>query len=103
MKKQTTVKGVLLAAARLLERSGWCQNSLHDDGRYCVVGALNHSITGDWDHPRTRDEVAWELLASARRRLAQAVGVEDIVAWNNAMGQRRRHVIAALRKAARTA
>lgn len=33
---------LLLEAANLIERKGWCKDSYHDSlGRYCAIGALN--------------------------------------------------------------
>ena len=42
--KNVPWRKLLLDAADLIEKKGWCRNALHSHGRYCVVGALLKAV-----------------------------------------------------------
>ena len=85
-----TVRGVLLAAARLIERKGWCQGSYKKSGRHCAIGAIGEVM--EWRREG--------LQARALDKLTTVIGEISVAAWNDRPGRRRPEVIAALRRAA---
>jgi hypothetical protein len=86
-----TPSQVLLAAADLLERDGWCQGTLRDGiGRHCTNGAINAVTLVYMGDPFSG---AWKLLYSLLDRTS-------VTAWNDAPWQTAENVIATLRKAA---
>lgn len=86
------VRRVLLAAADLLERDGWCQKALSDgQGRRCVLQAM---IDGGGS----------DRLYEAKIALCRYLGLETsfpcVSPWNNAPERTQPEVLAALRGAA---
>ena len=89
MVKDTTVRGVLLAAARLIERKGWCQGAGTDArGRHCLMGALNEvgTIRG---------------IDRARTALMRQFPGSFVTTWNDEPWRTKKQVLTALRTAAR--
>ena len=85
---------VLLDAADLLERDGWCQHRTRDDcGRYCALGAVQ--LVG---HYSPFFKLVFDDFRIAERVLYSVVG--PIPAWNDQPGRTREEVCAALRQAA---
>jgi hypothetical protein len=92
-----TPREVLLAAAELLERDGWCQGQLWDErGRRCASGAILFSSLGVPPTPNP------DLVDSARVMLFGHCpkDVLSIPHWNDSPGQTAENVIATLRRAA---
>lgn len=89
MTKARAVKAVLLAAARLIERRGWCQGTYERRGRLCVLGALSAAGGGR------------PVYYRATERLSKTIGELYLATWNDRPGMTRTAVIAALRKAAK--
>jgi hypothetical protein len=91
-KKLEPWRKVLLDAADLLERDGWCQHHFRNEkGHRCVIEAIGAAT----DHkPLLRDK--------ARYQLAQALpGSLSIIEWNDAHSRRKSQVIKKLREVAR--
>ncbi len=85
---------MLLDAADLLERDGWCQQAYQDgDGHHCALGALD-AVVG-MAELKTID---WVAFSKANERLFGAVG--QITHWNDARGRTAEEVISTLRKIA---
>ena len=96
MPRPTTIRGVLLAAARLIEQRGWTRDDYERDGRFCVMGAINHAVTGKADGTFS------PLVNEARIRLSEHTSC-GVLAWNSAPGRTKAEVLAALRRAAKGA
>lgn len=91
-----TAPEVLLKAADILERDGWCKYSLNDaQGRHCVAGAILIAVAGS---PGSH-----ALPKEARRLLQQQLPfwTPTIESWNDLPWRTRSQVIAKLRAAAR--
>ncbi len=87
---------MLLDAADLLERDGWCQGAYQDDdGHHCALGALD-AVFGSKTSFKAID---WSAYARVNERLQDAVGLQ-IVHWNDAKGRTAEEVISTLRKIA---
>lgn len=98
-KKPLTARQILLRAARVLQKHGWCRGHLESiDGRHCVVGALNLAAVG-----RAYSVGQSVSFKTALRRLAKITGLTAPTRWNDAYAQDGAEVISALRKAARLA
>ena len=82
---------LLLDAADLLEKYGWCQGSYHNrQHQFCMVGAV-------WAAAKT--EVLNTAVKEASNHLIEITG-PDITGWNDRPERTREEIIAALRKAA---
>ena len=79
------VRRVLLAAAELLEKDGWCQGKHMDGQRRCVGWAIADSTEG-----RMRNVL----------HVLDAYLEQDAVTWNDTPGRTLPEVLAALRGAA---
>ncbi len=90
MSVSSEVKRVLLDAADLIERDGWCQlASMDNEGRRCVGQAFCDTGT-DYD-------AACDALVGA----LTAEGFDgDEIAWNDAPGRTQAEVVAKLREVA---
>lgn len=79
------VSQVLWKAAKIIERDGWCQNTLVDPrGRVCILGALNKAET---DYAtRWGSESPYEFLRPL-------IGESYIAGWNNARDRTAEEVI----------
>jgi hypothetical protein len=87
-----TARQILLAAASMLERDGWCQGSSQDEkGRRCGSGAITDTC------PPGNHGAEW---VRARNAVREQIGSEDIAVWNDVHGRTADEVIAALRAAA---
>lgn len=99
---------VLLDAADLLERDGWCQFARKNrDGNMCAVGALSMAATGTELYPGFCDR-----LTKAAERMAVSIPDDDpkliyvsspfakVMVWNDHGRRTKEEVIAAMRKAA---
>jgi hypothetical protein len=86
-----TPQQVLLAAADLLERDGWCQE-FERGGKHCAYSAILFKSP-------VNDSLNTALTACAM--VSRSVG-EWITYWNDAPGQTAENVISTLRKAAST-
>lgn len=109
---------ILEAAAALLERDGWCQNSLHDGERRCARGAIIAATEDVLGVDAVRGVVigpslttivgGWAIVDHALRDHLKAEGVFDgclapsVPAWNDTRGRTKDDVISAVRKAALT-
>jgi hypothetical protein len=84
-----TPSAVLLAAADLLERDGWCQGiGRNGAGKRCVTFAIDES-TG------SKVILYWVAIQLLRKTIR-----ENTVDWNDAPGQTAENVIETLRRAA---
>ena len=84
---------LLLEAADILERRGWCQKHLIDvRGRMCTVGAMTSvwDIEADWD---------MSVVSEAQDELTKVVG--PLVEWNDTKGRTKEEVLKTLRYVAR--
>ena len=90
-----TAPEVLLKAADILERDGWCKYSLNDrQGRHCVAGAIIVAMAGSPGGHALRKE--------ARQLLRQHLPfwAPSIEGWNDLPWRTRNQVVAKLRAAA---
>jgi hypothetical protein len=89
-----TASEVLLKAADILERDGWCKYSLHDGkGRHCVAGAILLAVAGSPGGDALRNE--------ARQLLRQHLSFwPNIESWNDLPWRTRNQVLAKLRATA---
>lgn len=88
-------KEILLGAADLLERDGWCQLEYQDfSGSRCVVGALSKVLDVDIDSWEGSDEDI-EI-----RTLIRGDEILDLTFWNDNMVRTAEEVIAKLREVA---
>jgi hypothetical protein len=87
-----TAPEVLLKAADVLERDGWCKYSLNDrQGRHCVAGAIIIAVAGSPGGDELRKEA----------RLQQHLTFwPTIESWNDLPWRTRNQVLAKLRAAA---
>jgi hypothetical protein len=88
---------VLLDAADLIERKGWCQNQAKSTFLgftlgYCMIGALDEVLTRS-DEPAK----VWESVASHRLSLAVNGSIID---WNDDDTRTKKEVVAKLREVA---
>lgn len=84
---------VLLRAADLIERRGWCQNTLYTpDGALCIMGAFNAIATNNkWQF--TADNPVWK----AYERLYASLNNEEPAVWNDEKHRTKFQVVAKLR------
>jgi hypothetical protein len=80
---------ILIAAAALLEREGWCQGAPKISSTRCAVQAIVDADAG---------RVSREDRAKAIAQLESALGNSGIIAWNDMPGQTMRNVIKTLRR-----
>lgn len=86
----TEATKVLRDAADLLERVGWCQGYLEDNGKVCMVGALRAAGMLRLGRGPYRELVA---------RVSQQIGHCSWLQWNDRPGRTKEEVIAKLRSA----
>lgn len=73
-------KKSLIEAVKILNDGGWCQHSMRNYGRFCVVGAILHTRSGD--------------LGTAITKVEEAVDHPfGIVGWNDTKGRAKEQVI----------
>ncbi len=85
-------RALLLEAADLLERRGWCQQHLVDvKGRMCTIGAMTSvwNLANGWD---------LSVVSEAQNRLTSVVG--PLVEWNDTHGRTKTEVLKTLRSVA---
>lgn len=87
-----TIRDVLLVAARLLERRGWCRGAYEKNGRLCVIGAMRLAVKGDANKFSG-------LAYDASVKFGDTIG-ELAWDWNDRVAKSRSAVVQALRKAA---
>jgi len=81
----------LRAAVDVLERDGWTQGGLSEDGRLCAIEAI-------W---RACGQSGGERSQNAVEQLRTAIPFQrSIIGWNDTPGRTAAEVIAALRAAA---
>lgn len=87
---------ILLEAANLLRKKGWCQWTLEDDqGRMCALGAILKANRNLSVH-----QVQKSLYLLGKFLPPDKRGYGPIVPWNNAPGRTKEEVIAAMEGAA---
>lgn len=96
---EMTPRRVLLDAARVLERGGWCQGRVKDyAGQHCALGAIREVAFCDF-----LGKAAERVLArSLRLRPGFGSATPDVMVaeWNDDPGRTADEVVTALRKAA---
>lgn len=86
---------LLLKAADLIERRGWCQNHYaSQDGRLCYLGALK-TVLGV-----PLDGVSHPLIGEAGLRMSKAVGRPCVWQWNDDTGRTQEEVVSKMRAVA---
>lgn len=80
---------MILKAADIIERDGWCRRRLHQDGAHCVIGALNE-VNGDS-----------AVKIAAYYRLTEGVKL-PVAVWNDHYAESKDHVLRTMRRIART-
>ena len=100
-------KELLEKAAGVLEKRGWCRNTLEDgNGRVCAVGAILTAQTGDPNTYGREDDRPQRW--TAYRRILKALGLEveseraecAVVDWNNEDCKSKVEIVRVFRKAA---
>ena len=86
--KAKTVRGYILAAAKLIEQYGWTRGAYRKGSRYCVMGALQEDKDAG-------------TVACLARCLVRKKGVTS--EWNDDVAKSGREVVKRLREIARTA
>ncbi len=87
------VRDVLLGAADVIERGGWCQGAYERSGSFCVSGAIRKASGWKADGHLTT------ICVDAHGALWQALG-ENMADWNDAPGRTQAEVVAKLREVA---
>ena len=83
---------VLLRAADIIEKRGWCQGRYSDyDGRFCAVGAILNVTE------------SCVLQQASRRFLAEHLPNQNVTAWNDVKNRRKKHIIDKMRAVAKLA
>lgn len=90
---------LLLKAADVIERLGWCQNNLQSpDGRVCFAGAMKLASYGTiWPEGPGAIQPTME---AAWTRFERFVGTDRASKWNDADGRTQDEVVAKLRAVA---
>jgi hypothetical protein len=100
------VSRLLMRAADVIERDGWCQNNvLTEDGRVCLVGAIHTANNKRFgranDYCDPWDENSREALVRMDRVLPKvADGIGACAVWNDTPGRTKDEVVAKLRAVA---
>ena len=92
---------LLLDAANLIERKGWCRNDLQSHGRYCTVGALL-KVSGTSIRDYNEGGSAPDLVGKAEAKIMAHLGYDNydcVPDWNDKQ-KRGKVVIETLRKIA---
>lgn len=84
------VAELLLNAAKVIERDGWCQHSFSIKGTRCLVAAL-------WEAGDYAGDVVYN---HAKLRLLGFVDTPSVVGWNDVPGRTQAEVMALLCEAA---
>jgi hypothetical protein len=88
---------ILLKAADLIERDGWCQNSYWGpNGEHCALGAIQCSVSGCVSECLDHNY----FVIRAKNRFKEFVGIDHIQNWNDASGRTKEDVVTAMRGAA---
>ena len=92
---------LLLRAASLIERDGWCQNTLTSpDGRMCLIGAVHYANVGRKIYQDAEDGVVWtDLSTEAITRVDRALKMSAHL-WNDDAGRTKEEVVSKLRAVA---
>lgn len=86
---------LLLKAAAVIERDGWCQNDIQTfDGRVCLAGAVKRAA-GVPLHNFVWDEESEEAMDRMNRQALQE-GFVDAPRWNDMIGRTKEEVVAKL-------
>lgn len=88
MKRHRTVRQVLVAARAAIVKHGWHREvPIHTTKARCSWLAISDAA------------VTFQLALRAAKRLEKAMGIEEIVAWNDDPKRTKRQVLAAFDKA----
>jgi len=105
--KLKSPQAILLDAADTLDSRGWVQGELEDrDGAVCVIGALNVATYGHSERPECADRRNDHQVDRAMLCLRSAIewdGGQSLPEWNDRQDRKKLDVLAALRKAAKSA
>jgi hypothetical protein len=93
---------VLNTAADLLERDGWTQKRMYDDGTRCMVGAMLCAATGIESYVRMSDftEDQLNVYQEGRQTVVELLGSFMLTGWNDTPGRTQEEVVQVLRDAA---
>ncbi len=89
---------LLLEAANVLERHGWCQDvEVNERGEYCILGALGRATCDLHHEKRTWDIHPKNLKPNYQAHIALAEEVGDVPTWNDKPGRTREQACLLLR------
>lgn len=103
VKELDAVSNLLLKAAALIEKHGWCQNRLEDQqGRMCLRGAIGMAAAGNahFFHGGEWVGVAKEADQRVHNAISGGKAWECPGMWNNERGRTQEEVVAKLRAVA---
>jgi hypothetical protein len=93
--KVDAIGSVLLAAADIIERRGWCNDGpVGPRGEVCLLVAISDTMPGPWSHEKDRLREA--VCAQLRRHIDHMA----IIEWNETVCESKEEAIAMLREAA---
>jgi hypothetical protein len=94
-----TSQQILLNAATILERDGWCQGELHSpDGKHCMIGAFDLSV---FELDLSFSD-GYTVRQKAMNAIKTKIGAAHIPTWNDQVARTKEEVIAKLREAAQS-
>ncbi len=92
------INGILKQAAKIIERSGWCQRELSNGkGERCIMGAVMKAVENNYhlDPPISPSEIYKEISLRAQKMNAGVpIPIND---WNDMPGQTKENAICLLK------
>jgi hypothetical protein len=97
IKTEEEWRTILLKAADILEKKGWCQQHYSRRGHYCALGAINKAAGF---RPSGASHLPYDPVAVAERMMILHLG-HDVAVWNDDLVDNAATVIATLRQVAK--
>lgn len=104
-KKRKTWRSLILKAAEIIEKKGWVQNHLYEEGSFCTVGALLKAdgvpvkdIKDEFFNVSRACEIAQSKITD---HLWTVYDDQNIETWNDSPGQTADKVVGVLREIAK--